>query len=99
MFRHIVMFTWSDVVDDAHIAAISSALDRLPEAIPEIVAYHHGPDAGMNDGNYDYVVVGDFGSAEDYVTYREAPAHTDLIRDFIAGRVSARAAVQYAVEG
>jgi hypothetical protein len=99
MFRHVMMFTWSDDVDDADIAAISSALDRLPDAIPEIVAYHHGADARVNDGNYDYVVVGDFGSVEDYVTYRDAPAHTDLIRDLVAGRVKTRAAVQYAVEG
>jgi hypothetical protein len=56
MFRHVVMSRWSDDVDDADIAAISSALDRLPDAIPEIVAYHHGPDARLNDGNYDYVM-------------------------------------------
>ena len=99
MFRHVVMFTWSDDVDDGHVAAVSAALDGLSAAIPEIVAYRHGPDAGLSDGNHDYVVVGDFESADDYVTYRDAPVHTDFIRDLIAGRVASRAAVQYAVEG
>lgn len=91
------MFSWSNHVDDDHVAAVSAALDGLPDAIPEIVSYRHGPDAGVSDGNFDYVVVGDFASLDDYVTYRDAPAHTNLVRDLIAGRVAARAAVQYVV--
>lgn len=98
MFRHVVMFTWSDAVDDEHVAAVSAALDGLHDAIPEIVAYRHGPDAGLSEGNHDYVVVGDFASADDYATYRDAPVHTEFIRDLIAGRITSRASVQYAVE-
>ncbi len=95
MFRHVVMFRWADDVDDAHVAEVARRLDELPEAIPVIRSYLHGVDAGVNDGNYDYVVVGDFDSVDDYVTYRDHPVHAAFIADLIAGRVAERAAVQY----
>ncbi len=95
MFRHVVMFRWSDEVDDAHVAEVGRRLDELPEAISVINAYRHGPDAHVNEGNFDYVAVADFDSADDYVTYREHPVHAAFIADMIAGRVAERAAVQY----
>lgn len=95
MFRHVVMFRWNDTVDDAHVDAVATGLDRLPDEVPGIVSYQHGPDAGVNEGNYDYVVVGDFASADDYVVYRDHPAHRRFIDELIAGRVAERAAVQY----
>lgn len=99
MLRHVVMFRWADGVDDAHVAAVAAGLDELPGRIPEIVVYRHGADVGINDGNYDYVVVGDFASADDYVVYRDHPAHQAFIERLIVGRVAERAAVQYEIEG
>ena len=99
MLRHVVMFRWADDVDDGHVATVSAGLDELPAQIPEIVEYRHGSDAGINDGNYDYVVVGDFASADDYVVYRDHPVHRALIERLITGRVTDRAAVQYEIEG
>ena len=95
MFRHVVMFRWADEVDDAHVAEVGRRLDELADNIEQIRSYGHGPDAGVSDGNYDYVVVADFESADDYVTYRDHPAHTAFIADLIAGRVAERSAVQY----
>jgi len=95
MFRHVVMFRWADGVDDAHVADVARRLDELPQAISEITAYRHGPDAGVNDGNFDYVVVADFDSVEEYVVYRDHPVHAAFIAEMIAGRVTDRAAVQY----
>lgn len=97
MFRHVVMFKWADDVDGAHVAAVAAGLDGLVAAIPEIRRYRHGPDAGVSDGNYDYVVVGDFDSVDDYRRYRDHEAHRALIRDLIAGRLAERAAVQYEI--
>lgn len=99
MLRHVVMFRWADDVDDAHVAAVAAGLDELPGAIPEIVQYRHGPDVGINEGTYDYVVVGDFASADDYVAYRDHPVHRAFIERLITGRVTDRAAVQYEIEG
>lgn len=95
MFRHVVMFRWADDVDDAHVAAVAAGLDALVDVIPEIKVYRHGPDAGVNADNFDYVVVGDFDSVDDYLVYRDHPVHQQFIRDLISGRVAGRAAVQY----
>ncbi|MFZ8999224.1 MAG: Dabb family protein [Ilumatobacteraceae bacterium] len=95
MFRHVVMFRWNDDVDPAHVAAVGAELDALPPQIPEIAVYRHGPDAGVNEGNFDYVVVADFASVDDYLVYRDHPVHQSMIQRMIAGRVAQRAAVQY----
>lgn len=97
MIRHVVMFRWAEDVDDAHRAAVAAGLDGLVQAIPEIRRYHHGPDLGVNDGTYDYVVVGDFDTLDDYLVYRDHPVHQELIRSLIAGRVTDRAAIQYRI--
>ena len=94
MFRHCVMFKWSDGVGDDAKAAISSGLDELA-ALPFVAAYEHGPDAGVSDGNWDYVVVGDFATVDDYRTYATDAGHQQLIADLIKPNISARAAVQY----
>ena len=99
MLRHVVMFRWADDVDDDHVAAVAAGLDELPAQIPEIVEYRHGPDVGINDGNFDYVVVGDFASADDYVVYRDHPVHRSFIERLIVGRVADRASVQYEIGG
>ena len=95
MFRHVVMFKWNDDVDPAHVEATGAALDALVATIPEVEDYHHGPDLGLSDGNFDYVIVGEYASTDDYVTYRDHPDHQQVIADYIKGRVSARSAVQY----
>ena len=97
-FRHVVMFKWNDTVDDAHVAWVTEGLATLPGIIPQIVEYHVGADAGINDGNFDYAVVADFASIDDYLVYRDDPDHQALIAERIAGRVDTRAAVQYPLD-
>ena len=97
MFRHVVMFSWNATVDAAHVRAVTEQLDALRALIPEIATYQHGPDAGINSGNFDYVVVGDFANVDDYLIYRDHPDHQAFIANCIAGRLSSRSAVQYAI--
>jgi hypothetical protein len=94
VFRHCVMFTWADNVSDTTKAAISAGLDELAE-LDCVTAYQHGPDAGISDGNWDYIAVGDFASVEDYRTYATDAGHLLLITDLIKPNISGRAAVQY----
>mgnify|MGYP001066809180 FL=1 len=89
------MFSWADDVDVAHIAAVSAALDTLPGKIDVLRNYRHGPDVGISDGNFDYVVVADLDNADDFATYRDHPDHVAVIQGLLAGRVEQRAAVQY----
>ncbi|TFH20494.1 MAG: Dabb family protein [Acidimicrobiales bacterium] len=95
MIRHVVVFRWNDTVTDAAIAAIGAALDALPTAIAEIAEYRHGRDLQLGPTNSDYSIVGDFGTVEDYLVYRDHPVHQQFIADHITGRVADRVAVQF----
>lgn len=95
MLRHVVLFRWIPSATSDEIAAISSGLAGLPAAIPEIATYRFGPDAGINEGNFDFAVVADFESVDDYLVYRDNPVHRALLAEHIAPQVAERAAVQY----
>jgi len=97
MIRHVVMFRWNDTVTQDQLVAMSAALDALPAVIPEIATYRHGPDLGLAPTNYDYTVVGDFASVDDFTTYRDHPEHRRFIADHITGRVADRVAVQHEI--
>lgn len=97
MFRHVVMFRWNEDVTAEEVSATRCALDGLPALVPTIRDYRHGGDAGVNSGNFDYVVVADFDDVDGYLAYRDHPDHLALIAEHIAGRVADRAAVQYEV--
>ena len=97
MFRHVVMFKWNEGVDSTQIGEVAAALDRLTTVIPTLQAYAHGSDAAVNADNFDYVVVGDFASVDDYLIYRDHPEHRAFITTYLSGRVAARAAIQYHV--
>ena len=99
MIRHVVVFRWNDVVTDDRLIAMSAALDALPGAIPEIVAYRHGRDLGIGPTNFQYAITADFANADDFSVYRDHPEHQQFIAEHITGRVADRAAVQYEFEG
>ena len=94
MFRHCVMFRWADDVSDETQATVSAGLDALA-TLPCVSAYHHGPDAGMSDGSWDHLAVGDFASVDDYRAYAADESHVQLIAEWIKPNITARAAVQY----
>ena len=95
-FRHVVMFQWSDELGDDHVGRVRDGLDALPPVIEQIRGYVHGPDLGVTEGNFDYVLVADFDTEEDFLVYRNHPVHQQFIADVITGNTANRAAVQYA---
>jgi stress responsive alpha/beta barrel protein len=96
MFRHVVLFRWTEDVTDEEKTTVEERLAALPAAIPEIKEYHYGPDTGINDGNYDFAIVADFADRADYVTYRDHPMHRAAVDEYIRPITATRAAVQYA---
>jgi hypothetical protein len=98
MIHHNVMFRFDESVTADQIAAIASALDALPSAIPEIAAYRHGRDLGVAPTNFAYAISADFASLDDFITYRDHPEHQRFIAEHITGKVSDRAAVQFALD-
>jgi len=95
VFRHVVMVRFTDDTTDDDRSALAAALRRLPDVIPGIRAYRFGPDVGINDGNFDFVVTADFDDAQGYLTYRDHPEHQQLVKERLAPFVAARAAVQF----
>ncbi len=94
-FRHVVMFKWVDDIDPNHVAKVRERLDTMPVLVEEILAYSHGADVGVTEGNFDYVVVADFANVADFRTYRVHPDHILLIEEVITAYVAQRATVQY----
>lgn len=100
-FRHVVMFRFADDASDEQRRALAHGLDGMPAATGVVRPedYRHGFDAGINAASWDYVVVADFASADDYVTYRDHPEHQALIRELVQPIVVDRASVQYEIAG
>jgi hypothetical protein len=95
MFRHVVLLQWKPETTAEQRAAVVEGIGRLPGSIPELRSYRFGEDAGINEGNFDFAIVADCDSVDDYLVYRDHPAHQQVIKERIAPILAARAAVQY----
>ena len=98
MLRHVVLFNWKENVNADAKNAVREGLAALPAQIPQIKRYDLGDDAGLADGNYDFVLVADFESVEDYEIYQAHEEHQRVIREHIKPVISARVAAQYQVD-
>ncbi|MEU3170145.1 Dabb family protein [Streptosporangium sp. NPDC006930] len=97
MFRHVVLFTWTEEATEEQRVRVATELAKLPGAITEIRSYTIGSDAGVNPGNHQFAVVADFDSADDFLVYRDHPLHQAVVTDHIKPIVASRAAVQFEV--
>lgn len=95
MLRHVVMVRFSTDMTDDQKEALRAGLSRLPDVIPDIRSYRFGADAGLNEGNFDFVVTADFDDADAYLAYRDHPDHQKLVAEMLAPFVIKRAAVQF----
>ena len=95
MLRHVVFFNWKEETSEAAKKTVEDGLNRLPAVIPEILRYEIGRDAGLAEDNFDFALVADFDSQDDYEAYQGHPEHVRLIQEAIRPAISARAAVQY----
>jgi hypothetical protein len=62
--------------DVGEVNAIQDGLRNLN--IPGTVNYTAGSDAGLREGNWDFVIVADFNDVASYRRYDEDVAHNDL---------------------
>ena len=97
MFRHAVLFTFTPQTTQEQQQEMARQLRTLPGAIEQIKAYQVGADAGLNPGNYQFAVVADFDSVDDYLVYRDHPVHRAIIETYVKPIVADRAAVQYEI--
>jgi hypothetical protein len=97
MFRHVVLFTWKPGAAQEQKQALHAELPKMPPAIGAIRAYAFGPDAGINPANCDYAIVADFDDRAGYLSYRDHPAHRELVERFVNPIVASRAAAQFEI--
>lgn len=97
MIRHVVMFRWNEGVSAEHVVATTAEFATLPPSIPQIRSYSWGADLGVAPTNFDYAITGEFDSVEEFIAYRDHPAHQALVQTFIVPHVSERVAVQFTV--
>jgi len=97
MFRHVVLFSWTQDATEAQQLAMADELRKLPAAVDSIRAYEVGPDAGVNPGNFDFAVVAEFDDADGYRAYRDHPAHREVVEQYVNPIVARRAGVQFEI--
>lgn len=98
MIRHVASYTWKEGTGAADIQALSEALARLPGLVPDIRAFHFGPDLGVVEGNADFALVADFDDLEAYQRYRASHPHQRLITHLLQPILESRSGVQFTVE-
>jgi hypothetical protein len=89
------MFRWVVGTTEEQVQALHQALRRLPEVIPELRGYRVGPDAGLTEGNWEFVVVAEFDGADAWRAYLAHPAHQQVIAEHVRSMVAERVSVQY----
>jgi hypothetical protein len=95
VIRHIALLRWTDDAGRTEIEGVSATLARLPDLIPQLRAYRFGPDLELAAGNWDFAVVADFASREDWATYMVHPDHQAVLTERIQPILAERAAVQF----
>lgn len=76
MIRNVVLAKLKDGYDTAEVERIQTGLRALN--CPGTVRYTAGTDAGLRDGNWDFVIVADFEDVAAYRGYDEDAAHNEL---------------------
>ncbi|MGO4533733.1 Dabb family protein [Leifsonia sp. 2MCAF36] len=96
--RHVVSWklaTPDDAERAQHAAGIKLGLESLPAVIPQIRFLQVGVNV-VPANDFDVVLISDFDSVDDVVTYQEHPAHLEVAA-FIRSVVASRASVDYEV--
>lgn len=89
MIRHIVMFNWKPGTDTAIHDEVAAGFAHMREAIPNVVSMIAGSDLGLAEGNFDFAMIADFASTEDWQSYREHPEHIAFVQRFGAHAAAA----------
>lgn len=88
MFRHIVLFRFSD--SEECIPVVREKLLKLKALIPEIVEMEFGADELHTQRSFDAALVVTFRSEEDYRVYDEHPDHAEVRKYIHAHRLGSQ---------
>ncbi len=90
--RHIALFRWKEGVP-LDPAAIVRKLTTIAEGM-NALHFEAGPALELGHPTYDFAVVADFATAEDYLAYREDPGHRSYVNDVLLPAAADVAAIQ-----
>jgi hypothetical protein len=92
--RHIALFRWKEGArpDPETIARELTAIAEGTNALH----FEAGPALGLGHPTYDFAVVADFATAEDYLAYREEPSHRSYVNDVLRPAAADVASMQIA---
>ncbi|MCV7064434.1 Dabb family protein [Mycolicibacterium vaccae] len=96
MIRNVVLAKLKDGYDAAEVERIQAGLRALN--CPGTVHYTAGTDAGLRDGNWNFVIVADFEDVASYRGYDEDATHNEL-RARLAPFVEQIARAQFEIPG
>lgn len=88
MFRHIVLFRFSD--PEECIPVVREKLLALKSVIPEIVEMEFGADELHTQRSFDAALIVTFRNEEDYRVYDEHPAHAEARKYIHAHRLESK---------
>ena len=97
MIRHTVMMRWQDGTTDEAVSQVLAGLNTMPDLVPGILRYEFGSDLGLGDSNFDFALVADFASLDDYEAYSSHPEHIAVIQQVIRPIVAEAQRVQYEI--
>jgi hypothetical protein len=95
--RHVAVYRWAGHVDDEHVRRISAAHDRLAARLVGLVRFDHGAGLAISADGFDYHVVAEFRTVDDWRAYRDHPDRLVLVAELLDGAVVEHADGQFAV--
>ncbi|MFC8831518.1 hypothetical protein ACFT9I_39980 [Streptomyces sp. NPDC057137] len=95
--RHVAALKWSRELTESETREINQAMDLYVSTAVQPRSYSHGPDIGGKFGTFDYVLIADFDSEDEFLAFNSDPLH-DAVRAVLAGKVAKAEFVQFDTE-
>lgn len=95
MLRHIALFKLRTDAPAGSIQSLEEGLFLIAQTIKEIASYDYGADLGLREGNFDFAVVADFTTAEDFERYVQHPDHQAFLKDRLTPILAERVSIQF----
>ena len=95
--RHMVMIKYHRDVTGDQKQALVDGLAKMPQVMEFIRRYEYGPDLRLGDNTYDFGLVADFDSENDWRRYTSNPDHQILVHNLIRPVAEELVSIQYEV--
>jgi hypothetical protein len=95
MINHVVLLNWHEGVTENTIATVTSGFANLANGISEIKHYSFGTNMNLAGSNYEYALVAQFDTIEEFNAYVVHPKHQHFMDTVTSPIVKSYGAVQY----